>query len=143
MILKNNHLWYLNFILFLNISGYALPDAKPLIKSLVTVDDLQEALDNNQPTIIKTYSNGCVFCDMITKSFKDLASKYKKITFAEANGKALDAHKLISSKSNGKHTITGYPTFIFVHKGKIHSLHIGAREEELKDKVESFFREVF
>lgn len=144
MILKNGWLWYLNFILFLNLSGYTLTEAKSnKIQSIDTVDLFLDTLDSTKPTIIKTYSENCPFCTMIAPKFEKIASnqKYnKRISFAQANGKSLQIHKHVPAKSNGKYKIPGYPTFIFINNGNIVDLLIGGDEKKLLDKVDSFLK---
>lgn len=145
MILKNGRLWYLNFAIFFLLSGYILPEAKSKnISPINTVDQLLDILDSKKPTIIKTYSERCPFCSMIAPTFEKIAnqSKYKAIAFHKADGKALEAHKHVSHKSDGKHKIPGYPTFIFIHKGNIVDLLIGGDEKKLTEKIEKFMKSI-
>lgn len=168
MILKNKYLWYLNFIFMTysashiqaksamlemqhrSISRFNDPSAifdttkadylESLVALIDTEDQLLAALDSQKPTAILLFMNNCTYCKTITPIFQKhaLEPRFKKVNFLQANGYDLKAHTHVKRESKDQFKIPGYPSVLFVNKGKIVDVLIGGDPTKLEQKLNSF-----
>ena len=168
MILKNKYLWYLNFIFISYSASYiqaksamlemqhrsidrsndysAIIDIKKAdaLESLValidTEDQLLAALDSQNPTAVLLFMNNCTYCKTITPVFQKhaLEPRFKNVKFLQANGYDLKAHTHVKRESKDQFKVPGYPSVLFINKGKIVDVLIGGDPTKLEQKLNSF-----
>lgn len=159
MILKKAGLWYLYFIFFLSSTAVysreniALEPTQStqstlekveqdLVKAIATEDAFLSLLDQDSPTVVMCWMDNCPHCNTIKPAFNKLAQepKYKKISFAQANGPALKIHKHVAREtehSDKPLKIPGFPSFVFIKGKRIVDVLIGGNEDKLKQKLKS------
>ena len=129
------------FLIFYTISSFSLKghfvDQMLLIEEIELIDDLYTALRAQKPTVIKLYSKNCPHCKMLEKPFEETAKKYKKITFISADGKKLNAPKVVREITQDRIKIPGFPTILYIKDGAITDYLIGGDPKKHTEKVNS------
>lgn len=108
-------------------------DNVSLVQEIITIEELFDALNSEKPTVIKFYSMHCPHCKMFEKPFEESAKKYKNITFYSADGKKLNAPKVVAEfteKYIKPIKIPGFPTIIYIKDGKIQNYMIGGNPKK-------------
>lgn len=108
-----------------------------LVDEITTSDELHRALQSRNPTIIKLYSQNCSYCTMFSKIFEDYAKKYRSINFISADGKKLNAPKIVSDFTKDTIKIPGYPAVLYIKNGTIADYQIGGNPKVLEEKVQN------
>lgn len=104
-------------------------------EEIVTQEDLHAALTSKAHAVIMLKMDPCPHCTALKPHFASAAknSLYKKISFYTANGPKLQAAKAIKDLSGI--SIPGFPSIIYVHKGKIIDHQIGGNKKTLEEKL--------
>ncbi len=110
-------------------------DPVSVVDEITTSDELHAALQSEKPTVIKLHSQNCPYCNMFSKTFENEAKKYPNITFLAADGKKLNAPKIIKNFDNSV-IIPGYPSVVYIHHGKIVAHQIGGNVEVFKQNIQ-------
>lgn len=124
----------------LNLDGHYVQNLA-LVEEIVLLDDLYKALNAKKPTVIKLYSKNCPHCKIFEKPFEETAKKYQSIDFFSANGKTLDASKIIKDITNNQIKIPGYPSILFIKNGKIVDYLIGGDPKKHTEKVKKLIKQ--
>lgn len=102
---------------------------------LTTSSTLHNAFYNQEPTVIMLKSNNCPHCRTMEEDIKPYVKQYPKINFYKATNsqqlQLIPAVKAVDSSIK----IPGFPTLIFVYKGKIMDHQIGANADKIKEKI--------
>lgn len=111
-----------------------------LINEISTTDELYTSLESKKPTIIKLYSQNCPYCTMFNKTFEETAKKHRSINFISADGKKLNAPKVVADLTNGTIRIPGYPSILFIKNGKIIDHQIGGNPQVFDEKIKKSYK---
>lgn len=125
------------FFLFYIIESFKLEchyvDKISLVQDIGNTEELLDALNSEKPTVIKLYSLHCPHCKMFEKPFEESAKKHKEIHFYSADGKKLNAPKIIAEfteKYDKQIKIPGFPTILYIKDGKIQNHMIGGNPKK-------------
>ena len=107
-----------------------------LVDEITTSDELHGALQSQKECVIKLYSQHCPYCNMFSKTFNDYAKKYRSMNFMSADGKKLNAPKIVGDITNNTLKIPGYPSVLYVKNGTIIDYQIGGNPKVFAEKIE-------
>lgn len=131
---------FIYILFFINYQSQAhYTDPVSLIDEISTTDELHGTLLSQKPTIIELYSQNCPYCKMLSATFEDKAKKYRSINFLSADGKRLNAPKVINDFNNSIR-IPGYPSILFIKNGKIKDYQIGGNPKILEEKIQNLLK---
>lgn len=124
------------FLLF-NYSQFQPHYTQPvsLVDEITTSDELHEALQSKKSTVIKLYSQNCPYCNSFSKTFEEYAKKHRSINFLSADGKKLNAPKIVSDYTNNAIKVPGYPSVLYIKNGTISDYQIGGNPKVFEEKI--------
>ncbi len=105
------------------------------IPEITELQDLENILSNQQPTVIAGHMHHCANCTKFMKYFQNLPKKHPKIDFFTVNGPKLKLHDHVAKRS--KYRIPGYPSIVLIKNGMIKDVQIGGNEKTLEEKIKT------
>ena len=111
---------------------------------------LHTALTSNTPMVILGYAPGCIHCTIMREALKKAANLpiNKNVNFATVNGihpianqpTAEPLHTRVAKLTNNTKKINGYPATLFINRGSIQDLSIGAYPDKLQPMIASLIK---
>ncbi len=111
-----------------------------LVDEITTNDELYGALQSKKPTVIKLYSQHCPYCNVFSKTFEKQAKNYRSMNFVSADGKKLNAPKIVGDFTNNTVKIPGYPSVLYIKNGTIVDYQIGGNPQVLEEKMQKLHK---
>lgn len=100
--------------------------------------ELMKLLYAQVPTIILLKSKACPYCDSLSQAIKPYVIKYSKIDFNQVvNGPDMPLIATVKAADSSL-KIPGFPTILFINKGKIVDSQIGFNKQTLSEKIAKF-----
>jgi len=104
---------------------------------LVTDKQLVAALYSQEPTAIMLKSTSCPHCKALEVEYRASAKKHLMINFYTATNSAQLQLIPIIKSVDASLKIPGFPTLIFIHKGKIVDHQIGGNPQKMNEKIQN------
>lgn len=105
------------------------------VEQIETSDELHGQLSSKKPKVILLKSEHCPYCTIFAKTFEKAAEKHKSIKLLTADGKKLNAPKIVSDYTKEAIKIPGYPSILFIKNGKISDYQIGGNPTIFAEKL--------
>lgn len=126
------------YLLLFNYSQSQPHSTEPvsLVDEIATSDELHGVLQSKKPTVIKLYSQHCPYCNIFSKTFENQAKKHRSTNFLSADGKKLNAPKVVGDFTSNTLKIPGYPSVLYIKNGIITDYQIGGNPKVFEEKLQ-------